>query len=75
MTQWKTFSSCGRDASLGRRLMFAIRSYRNGDRVDGKKLRGQTDSWRIRVGDWRVVLLVQGREASVEAIDNRRDAY
>ena len=36
------------------------------------KLKG---AWRLRVGDWRVLYRIKGKEVTVFAIDLRRDAY
>ena len=55
--------------------MIAVRSYRMGERVDYKKLQDRGDTWRVRLGDWRILLAVDGQRAVVEAIENRRDAY
>jgi mRNA-degrading endonuclease RelE of RelBE toxin-antitoxin system len=49
-----------RDARLARRLMIAVRSYRMGERIDYKKLQDRGSTWRIRVGDWRILLAVEG---------------
>lgn len=42
-----------------------------------KKLKGYTDQWRIRVGDWRVLYLIDdaARLISVTRIAHRREAY
>jgi len=45
--------------------------------VDLKKLRGNPERWRIRVGDWRVILQID-REKEVlyiMRIRHRREAY
>lgn len=69
------FEIAVRDSKLARRVLIAVRGYRMGQRVDLKKLGGRSGSWRIRVGDWRILLVVEGEEAIVESIDNRRAAY
>lgn len=45
--------------------------------VDLRKLKGAPDRWRLRVGDYRVLLLYSGEEATVYAlrIKHRKDAY
>ena len=63
-----------RDQKLARRIMITVRGFGMGQRTDLKKLSGQR-TWRLRAGDWRVILLLDGDEATVESIDNRRDAY
>jgi mRNA interferase RelE/StbE len=42
-----------------------------------KKLKGYKDHWRIRIGDWRVVYIVDdaGRLVSVTRIAHRREVY
>ena len=42
-----------------------------------KKLRGYKDQWRIRVGDWRVVYIIDdtARLVSVTRIAHRREVY
>jgi mRNA-degrading endonuclease RelE of RelBE toxin-antitoxin system len=40
-----------------------------------KKLQGQRDEWRLRVGDWRVIFSLRSGEIIVLDILNRRDAY
>jgi mRNA interferase RelE/StbE len=47
-------------------------------RVAGcKKLRGYKDQWRVRVGDWRVVYVVDGaaKVVTVTRIAHRREVY
>lgn len=42
-----------------------------------KKLKGYKDQWRIRVGDWRVVYILNdaARVVSVTRIAHRREVY
>jgi len=42
-----------------------------------KKLRGYKDQWRIRVGDWRVVYIIDDatKRVSVTRVANRREVY
>ncbi len=42
-----------------------------------KKLKGYRDQWRIRIGDWRVVYIIddQTRLVSVTRIAHRREVY
>jgi mRNA interferase RelE/StbE len=42
-----------------------------------KKLKGYKDSWRIRIGDWRVVYIVDdpARLVTVTRIAHRREVY
>jgi len=45
--------------------------------VDLRKLEGYTDLWRLRVGDWRVILRIAGKEVTVYAlrIKHRKEVY
>ena len=42
-----------------------------------KKLRGYKDQWRIRVGDWRVVYIIddQAKRVSITRVAHRREVY
>ncbi len=42
-----------------------------------KKLRGDKDQWRVRVGDWRVIYIIDDKtkRVSVTRIAYRREAY
>jgi mRNA interferase RelE/StbE len=42
-----------------------------------KKLRGATDIWRVRVGDYRIIFRIDDKERIIEvrAIRDRKDAY
>lgn len=42
-----------------------------------KKLRGYKDQWRVRVGDWRVLYIVDDRArlVSVMRVAHRREVY
>jgi mRNA interferase RelE/StbE len=42
-----------------------------------KKLKGYKDHWRVRVGDWRIVYLIDddARIVSVTRIAHRREVY
>ena len=42
-----------------------------------KKLKGYRDQWRIRIGDWRVVYLIDDtlKRVSIVRIAHRRDVY
>jgi mRNA interferase RelE/StbE len=49
---------------------------RHGPQV-ARKLKGYKDQWRVRVGDWRVVYIVDdaARLVSITRIAHRRDVY
>jgi mRNA interferase RelE/StbE len=42
-----------------------------------KKLRGYKDHWRIRVGDWRVLYVIDdaAKHVSITRVAHRREAY
>jgi mRNA interferase RelE/StbE len=42
-----------------------------------KKLKGYKDQWRIRIGDWRVVYLIDdfAKRVSVTHVAHRREVY
>jgi mRNA interferase RelE/StbE len=42
-----------------------------------KKLKGEKDKWRVRVGDWRVVYIIDdaAKVVSVTRIAHRREVY
>jgi mRNA interferase RelE/StbE len=42
-----------------------------------KKLRGYKDQWRIRVGDWRVVYIIDdsAKRVSITCVAHRREVY
>lgn len=45
--------------------------------ADLKKLKGQPDSWRLRVGHWRVILEIDQSESIIQVhrIKHRKEAY
>jgi mRNA interferase RelE/StbE len=45
--------------------------------VGVKKLRGYKDQWRIRIGDWRVLYIVDDRAEviTITAVAHRREVY
>lgn len=48
------------DKPVRRRILLAIAKLEDNPRPDGvKKLKGQSDQWRIRVGDWRVLYEIE----------------
>lgn len=56
------------------RIMLALRDFGNTGKGDIKKLAGSND-WRLRSGDWRIFLKLDGEIAWVFAISDRQDAY
>jgi mRNA interferase RelE/StbE len=60
------------------RVVRKIQSLSDNPRPAGcKKLKGYKDLWRIRVGDWRVVYIIDDavRIVSVTRIAHRREVY
>jgi len=60
------------------RVLQRMESLRDSPRPAGfKKLRGYKDQWRVRVGDWRVVYIIDdgAKLVSVTRIAHRREVY
>ncbi|HEY1093331.1 MAG TPA: type II toxin-antitoxin system RelE/ParE family toxin [Glycomyces sp.] len=48
------------DKPVRRRILLAVAKLEGNPRPEGvKKLKGKSDRWRIRVGDWRVLYKVE----------------
>ncbi|MGH9495190.1 MAG: type II toxin-antitoxin system RelE family toxin [Candidatus Sulfotelmatobacter sp.] len=47
------------------------------ERAGCKRLKGYKDHWRIRIGDWRVVYIINDRArlVSITRIAHRREVY
>ena len=61
-----------------RRVITKLESLSDNPRPVGcKKLKGYKDQWRIRIGDWRVVYIIDdaARVVSVMRIAHRREVY
>lgn len=63
-----------RNARQATRVMLALRDFGNTGKGDLKKLSGSND-WRLRSGDWRIFLKLDGDVAWVFGISDRQDAY
>jgi mRNA interferase RelE/StbE len=60
------------------RVLQKMEALRDSPRPAGcKKLKGYKDQWRIRVGDWRVVYLIDdaAKLISITRIAHRREVY
>jgi mRNA interferase RelE/StbE len=60
------------------RVVRKVESLANDPRPTGcKKLKGYKDKWRIRIGDWRAVYIIDdaARLVSVTRIAHRREVY
>lgn len=65
-------------APLIRRILTKIEALEINPRPPGcRKLMGEKDLWRIRVGDYRVIYHVLDKDHAVDivAVRNRREAY
>jgi mRNA interferase RelE/StbE len=66
------------DEITRRRIFLALeKMVINKRMVDLKKLKGNVDLWRLRIGEWRVILQITGQEptAYILRIKHRREAY
>ncbi len=60
------------------RVIHRLESLAHDPRPSGcKKLKGYKDQWRVRIGDWRVIYIVDDtvRLVSVTRIAHRREVY
>ena len=58
-----------------RRVVLAVRLFGRNGAGDIKKLSGPRNEWRLRSGDWRVIMVLEEANVWVQHVDNRRDAY
>lgn len=66
------------DNSVFRRIDRKVLALANNPRPPGcKKLKGYKDQWRVRVGDWRVIYLIddEAKLVSVTRVAHRRGVY
>ncbi len=63
-----------RNARQATRIMLTLRDFGNVGKGDIKKLSGSND-WRLRSGDWRIFVKLDGEVAWVLGISDRQDAY
>ena len=68
----RVFAIRSRDAQ---RVVLVVRSFGRDGSGDIKKLQGHANEWRLRAGDWRVTMTIDGENVWVDHVDNRRDAY
>jgi len=60
------------------RVVHKLESLAGNPRPTGcRKLRGYKDQWRVRVGDWRVIYIIDDKAklVSVTRIGHRREVY
>jgi len=60
------------DANTRQRICSGIEKLPAGD---VRKLRGYKNSYRLRIGEWRIIYTMTGREISIDAVLPRGDAY
>ena len=64
------------DASTQARVLSVLERFADTGEGDVRPLRGEfAGSYRLRVGKWRVFVLVEGTEIIAYQIDNRGEAY
>jgi mRNA interferase RelE/StbE len=65
------------DPGLVKRIRQAVRRFAAEGGGDLKKLKGYTDQWRLRVGDWRVIMTLANDppRAIVTRVLPRQSAY
>ncbi|WP_026929139.1 type II toxin-antitoxin system RelE family toxin [Glycomyces tenuis] len=66
------------DKAVRRRILLAIAKLEGEPRPTGvKKLKGSSDRWRVRVGDWRIVYKIEDGQlvVLVVAVGHRSKVY
>ncbi|MBI4504564.1 MAG: type II toxin-antitoxin system RelE/ParE family toxin [Chloroflexi bacterium] len=65
------------DRSSRERVLRALDRLAQTGQADLKRLRGSSDEWRLRVGDWRVRLELDPRARTIRVfrVRHRREAY
>lgn len=58
-----------------KRISDAVYDYANHGRGDVKKLQGDEGSWRLRVGDWRVIFELHPNLVRVVRVEDRSEVY
>jgi mRNA-degrading endonuclease RelE of RelBE toxin-antitoxin system len=64
-----------RDRRQAARIVDAAKRFARDGAGDIRALQGMPGRLRLRVGDWRVIIDVQGERYVVAEVVNRRDAY
>jgi mRNA-degrading endonuclease RelE of RelBE toxin-antitoxin system len=57
------------------RIVHAVYRFAASRTGDVRKLEGQGNRWRLRVGDWRVILVNEAPNIRIMEVVNRSDAY
>ncbi len=65
------------DQQTKKRIFSTLDDFSKGNHVDIKKLQGNTDYWRIRVGDYRIILdiILLDNIAYILRVRHRREVY
>lgn len=65
------------DGAVRSRVLAALERFANTGAGDVKRLKGEVGTFRLRVGDWRIIFALDAaREAlHVQRVANRREAY
>ncbi len=65
------------DQRTKKRIFTVLDDFADGKRVDLKKLQGNADQWRIRTGDYRIILdiVLLDNVAYVVRVGHRREVY
>lgn len=64
------------DQATRKRIVAALHNLQEGvPPLDLKKIKGTSNCWRLRVGDWRVIIQLEKDVAQVLTIRRRRDSY
>ena len=66
-----------RDPRLARRIRRSVTAYAETGRGDVLKMKGYSDRWRQRIGEWRVIFTLDraSRMLVVLSVAQRKDAY
>ncbi len=67
--QWLKLS-----ADIRKRIDAKLTIYATNRSGDAKRLKG-TEGCRLRIGDWRVIFIEDGRSIPVIAVGNRKEIY
>tara|TARA_Y100000310_G_C20524850_1_gene735496 strand:- start:445 stop:699 length:255 start_codon:yes stop_codon:yes gene_type:complete len=59
-----------------KKILKGLRSFRGGDKVDIKKMKGKADEYRIRIGEFRALIKkFQNNEYLVTEVGKRENIY
>ncbi|MBC8385939.1 MAG: type II toxin-antitoxin system RelE/ParE family toxin [Candidatus Cloacimonetes bacterium] len=64
------------DKKVARLILITLENFTsNPETVDIRKLQNKDNFWRIRVGDYRIIIKLEGKIISTKAIGHRKDIY